>query len=397
MSDNKPKIDLKARLGKKTAGTPATASVPPPMAPQTASNMPRPQAVPGPRPSGMPAPRTSPSGVPIPPFQQAPSQAPRADPTNPYGSMPRQSVPIQARPTEIRVDMDEVRAAQRSGRGKVMVLALVTAVVGGVVGFAFGGGAERDKGAKAAIEGAQDLVKEIEASNKQIQDLSETVKSAQTKLLGKGTYPQEEVTKLGAINIPFRTASLADKSIGRFKREILSMLIDYTTSVEAMNDQKETLQRFLGSQTLKDLIAEQQKPKVRWYATVSNGPAGPWVNLDKLDTPFLVQSDEKVKDKDGKEKSYAWPEEIEVKDGKDTSKFKRYSSGDPGGSNPPYIAVNPQTQNAVCQSDIIGSLVSQLLKMQTVLQGDPTPGVDKTGLIEKGQKLVDQLKKIGKS
>jgi hypothetical protein len=395
MSDNKPKIDLKARLGKKTVSTPATASVPPPMAPQTASSMPRPQAVPGPRPSGIPAPRTSPSGVPVPPFQQAPSQAPA--PNNPYGSMPRQSAPIQARPTEIRVDMDDVRAAQRSGRGRVMVLALVTAIVGGVVGFAFGGGAERDKGAKAAIEGASELVKDIEASNKQIQDLSETVKSAQTKLLSKGTYPQEEVTKLGAINIPFRTASLADKSIGRFKREILSMLIDYAASVEAMNDQKETLQRFLGSQTLKDLIAEQQKPKVRWFATVSNGPSGPWVNLDKLDSPFLVQSDEKVKDKDGKEKSYSWPDEIEVKDGKDTSKFKRYSSGDPGGSNPPYIAVNPQSQSAVCQSDVIGSLISQLIKMQTVLQGDPTPGVDKTGLIEKGQKLADQLKKIGKA
>jgi hypothetical protein len=344
----------------------------------------------------MPAPRTSPSGVPVPPFQQAPSQVPRADPTNPYGSMPRQSVPIQARPTEIRVDMDEVRAAQRSGRGKVMVLALVTALVGGVVGFAFGGGAERDKGAKAAVEGAQELVKDIEASNKQIQELSDTVKSAQTKLLGKGTYPQEEVTKLGAINIPFRTASLADKGIGRFKRDILNMLIDYTASVEAMNDQKETLQRFLGSQTLKDLIAEQQKPKVHWFATVTNGPSGPWVNLDKLDTPFLVQSDEKVKDKDGKEKAYAWPDEIEVKDGKETSKFKRYTSGDPGGGSPPYIAVNPQSQGAVCQSDVVGSLIAQLIRMQTVLQGDPTPGVDKTGLIEKGQKLADQLKKIGK-
>lgn len=394
MSDNKPKIDLKARLGKKTAAAPATASVPPPMAPQ--GGLPRPQAVPGPRPSGIPAPRTSPSGVPIPPFQ-SPSQAPRAEPTGGYASIPRQSAPVQARPTEIRVDMEEVRAAQRSGRGRVMVLALITAVVGGVVGFAFGGGAERDKGAKAAIQGAQDLVKEIDESNKQIVALAETVKSAQTKLLGKGTYPQEEVTKLGAINIPFRTASLADKSIGRFKREILTMLIDYTASVEAMNDQKETLQRFLGSQTLKDLIAEQQKPKVHWYATVSNGPLGPWVNLDKLDAPFAVQSDEKVKDKDGKEKSYAWPDEIEIKDGKDTTKFKRYSSGDPGGSNPPYIAVNPQSQSAVCQSDVIGSLVSQLVKMQTVLNGDPTPGVDKTGLIEKGQKLADQLKKIGKT
>lgn len=397
MSDNKPKIDLKARLGKKSA--PAAASVPPPMgAPQPQGGLPRPQAAPVPRsPSQMPGaqPRT-PSGVPVPPFQSA-SQAPRADPNNPYGSMPRQSVPVQARPTEIKVDMDDVRAAQRSGRGRVMVLALVTAIVGGVVGFAFGGGAERDKGAKAAVEGASELVKDIEASNKQVQELADTVKSAQTKLLQKGTYPQEEVTKLGAINIPFRTASLADKSIGRFKREILSMLIDYSASVEAMNDQKETLQRFLGSQTLKDLIAEGQKPKVHWYATVSNGPSGPWVNLDKLDSPFLVQSDEKVKDKDGKEKNYSWPDEIEIKDGKDTSKIKRYSSGDPGGSNPPYLAVNPQTQAAVCQSDVIGSLISQLIKMQTVLQGDPTPGVDKTGLIEKGQKLADQLKKIGKS
>jgi hypothetical protein len=379
MSDNKPKIDLKARLGKKTVGTPATASVPPPMATQpTGSTIPRP-----PQAAQMPR---SPSGVPAPPF--TPSGAPKPSPSvAPYQSIPKQSAPIQARPTEIRVDMEEVRAAQRSGRGKVMVLALVVSIVGGVVGFAFGGGAERAKGADAAIQGAHDLVKEVEDSNKQISDLADTIKSAQTKIMQKGTYPQEEVTKLGAINIPFRSASLADKSIGRFRREILTMLIDYSAAVEQMNDQKETLQRFLGSATLKDLIAEQQKPKVRWYATVSSGPQGPWVNLDKLDTPFLVQSDDKAK----------WPDEIEIKDGKDTTKIKRYASGDPGGSTPPYIAVNPQTQAAVCQSDVLGSLVSQLVKMNTVLRGDDTPGVDKTGLIEKGQKLLDQLKKIGKT
>ena len=394
MSDNKPKIDLKARLGKKTMSTPG-ASVPPPMAPQAMGSH-APSAMP--RPPQAAQPMRSQSGVPAPPF--TPSGAPKplpADPTSPYASMPRQSAPVQARPTEIRVDMEEVRAAQRSGRGRVMVLALVTAFVGGFVGFAFGGGAERGKGAQAAITGAQELVKEIEESNKAITELADTIKSAQTKLLGKGTYPQEEVTKLGAINIPFRSASLADKSIGRFKREILTMLIDYSASVEQMNDSKETLQRFLGSQTLKDLVAEQTKPKVRWYATVSNGPSGPWVNLDRLDTPFPAASDEKIKDKDGKEKPYAWPDEVEIKDGKETVKMKRYTSGDPGGSSPPFIAVNPQTQAAVCQSDVLGSMLSQLVKMQTVLRCDPTPGVDKTGLIEKGQKLLDQLKKIGKT
>lgn len=386
MSDNKPKIDLKARLGKKTVSTPAAASVPPPLAAQPMGGIPRPQAMPGPRPSGVPGP----SGIPAPPFGHG-SAAPRIDPTNPYASIPQQSAPVQARPQEIRVDMEDIRAAQRSGRGKVMVLALVTAVVGGVVGFAFGGGAERSKGARSAVAGAQELAKEIEESNKAIQELADTLKSAQTKLLGKGTYPQDEVTKLGAINIPFRTVSLADKNIGRFKREILTMLIDYSASVEQMNDQKESMQRFLGSETLKELVAEQKKPKVHWFGTVSNGPFGPWLNLDKVDSPFLVQSDEK---KDGK--SYSWPDDIEVKQGKSSIKLKRYTSGDPtSGSTPPFIAVNPESQGAVCQSDVVSSLVSQLIKMQTVLRGDPTPGVDKTGLIEKGQKLLQQLKKIG--
>ena len=295
------------------------------------------------------------------------------------------------------MDMEEVRAAQRSGRGRVMALAGITAVIGGFIGFAFGGGAERGKGADAAIEGAKSLVKEVDDSNKAVTDLAEVLKSARTKLLSKGTYPQEEITKLGAINLPFRSSSLADKSIGRFKRETLTMLIDYTASVEEANDQKETLQRILGSAAVKELIEEQKSPKVRWAAYMGGGPGGPWLSLERLDSPFLAQSAEKVKDKDGKETPYAWPAEIEVKDGKNTSKIKRYSSGDPAGSEPPFIPVNPQTQAAVCPSDVIGSLLSQLLKMDSALRGDNTPGVDKTGLIERGQKLSEMLKKIGKT
>lgn len=287
--------------------------------------------------------------------------------------------------------MDEVRAAQRSGRGKVIVLALVTAAVGGVIGFTFGGGAERSKGADAAILGAKELLKEVEDSNKQINDLAETLKNARQKLLNKGTYPQEEIAKLGAINIPLRSASLADRSIGRFKRETLTMLIDYTAAVEQANDQKEGLQRILSSASVKELVEEQKAPKVRWVGYVGGGPQGPWISLDRVDSPFLVASDQKTKDG----KPYAWPEEIDVKDGKNTTKVKRYSSGDPSGG--PFIPVNPQSQAGVCPSDVLGSILSQLLKMDQVLRGDNTPGVDRVGLIEKGQKLAEQLKKIGKS
>jgi len=374
MADNKPKIDLKARLGKKTVSAPVTSSVPPPVGLQ------RPGVAPQQRPS---APAARPGGsVPAPPFGGA-SRAPRIDPNDPYSSVSAAAAPVVAqRPREIRVDMEEVRAANRGRRGRVLFLALVTAGVGGFIGFTFGGGVERGKAATAAVVGSKELLKEVETSNEQIRQLGETLKSARQKLLNKGQYPQEEVTKLGAINIPFKPMSLLDKGIGRFKRDTMVMLIDYATGVEAANDQKEALQRLLGSATLKGLIEEQQKPKVRWIATVEGGPGGPWVNLDRLPEANIFLAGEK------------WPETIEIKEGDKTTKLKRYTSGDPAGSEPPFIPMSPQSQGP---SDVLSSLISQLVKMDNVLNGDRSdPADEKTGLYERGQKLAEQLKRIGK-
>jgi hypothetical protein len=369
MADNKPKIDLKARLGKKTVSAPVTSSVPPPVGLQ------RPGVAPA-RPS---QPVARPGSVPAPPFG---SQAPRIDPTNPYSSVAAQAAPVAQRPREIRVDMEEVRAANRGRRGRVLFLSLVTAAVGGFLGFTFGGGYERGKAGKAAVIGAKDLLKEVEASNSQIQQLADTLKSARQKLLGKGTYPQEEVTKLGAINLPFKSVSLLDKGIGRFKRDTMVLLIDYTTGVEAANDQKESLHRLLGSAALKGVIEEQKAPKVRWMAQVENTPGGPWVLLNRLPEANAFPIGDK------------WPEALDIKEGEKVTKYKRYTSGDPVGTEPPFIPVSPQSQGP---SDLIGTLISQLLKMDEVLRGNKEdPANEKTGLLERGQKLAEQLKRIGK-
>jgi hypothetical protein len=279
--------------------------------------------------------------------------------------------------------MEEVRAANRGRRGRVLFLSLVTAAVGGFLGFTFGGGYERGKAGKAAVIGSKELLKEVEDSNVQIQQLADTLKSARQKLLGKGTYPQEEVTKLGAINIPFKPMSLLDKGIGRFKRDTMVMLIDYATGVEAANDQKESLQRLLASGSLKALIEEQQKPKVRWIATVTGGPGGPWVELQRLPEANVFLMADK------------WPETLEIKGEKDAvTKLKRYTSGDPTGTEPPFIPMSPGSQGP---ADVVGSLISQLLKMDNVLRGDKSdPTNEQPGLIERGQKLADSLKKIGK-
>jgi hypothetical protein len=90
-----------------------------------------------------------------------------------------------------------------------------------------------------------------------------------------------------------------------------------------------------------------------------------------------------------------WPEELEIKgENNSSTKLKRYTSGDPGGSEPPFIPMSPQSQGP---SDVVGSLISQLLKFDETLRGnkeDPTN--EKTGLLERGQKLADALKRIGK-
>ncbi len=380
MSEQKPKIDLKARLGKKTVSTPAAggSSIPPPMA-ASPSAIPAGASRPSmPRPSGPP--QMTPSGVPVPPFA-APSR-PAMDPSNPYGAMQAQA-PAPARPTAIRIEMgEEVMAARRAGRTKVLVLAFFAAVVGGLVGYAVGGGVERQKGADAAIVGAQDLIKDITKANGESQKLAETLKSAKEKLK-KGQFPEEEVSKLGSINIPFAGKNLAGKGIGRFKPEVVSMLIEYANTATAANEQKEKLQSVLsgakkGIQELMD-----PKPQVRWAVLLAGGPGGPWAGMQVVPAPFSS------KDK--------WPDELKVGSGKEAQSFKRYSSGNPINNDSPYfLPVDPTSQASVCPQDVLFKLNRELGDLEEMLRGNHAPGEDKTGLLEAAQHLTDKLKLIGK-
>ena len=390
MSEQKPKIDLKARLGKKPVPAAGGSSIPPPMA-SSPSGMP-PGAVPAamggmapgvsrpsmPRPSGAP-PNTTPSGVPIPPFAQQPSRpAPAA--SNPYGGgMPAQPV-AAAKPTAIRIEMgEEVMAAQRAGRKKVLFLAAIAFLVGGGVGFTAGGGAERAKGADAAIAGAQDLVKDIAKANGEVQKLADTLKSAKEKL-SKGAFPEDEVSKLGGINIPFTGKNLSGKGIGRFKPEVVAQLIEYANGTTAANEQKEKVQNVLtgAKKGIVELLEQQSKPQVRWAALLTGGPGGPWAGMQMIPAPFGA------KDK--------WPEEVKVND----KSFKRYQSGNPIREDSPFfIPVDPGSQTSVCPSDTIFKLRRELNDLEEVLRGDNTPGADRPGLIDQAQKLTVQLNKIG--
>jgi hypothetical protein len=357
--EKKPKIDLKARLGKKTVAA-KSGSIPPPV------------------------------GIPQPiPFGQR--RGPRVDASDPYASIKADEAPARAEPKAIKVEMsEEVMQAQKKGRTKIMVLAAVTALVGSFIGYAVGSGVERGKGATQALEGAGSLVKEVDEANAKIEELADTLRSAKEKL-GANKFPDEEVSKLGAINIPFEGANLTGKGIGRFKADIVTMLIDFAGGAQEANDGKEKIARLLGGSkaAINDFLEQQQKPKVRWSVYLTNGPYGPWASMQPLPEAFPVKADG---DKGG------WPDVFKIADGGKTFELKRYKSGNPiGGSEPSIIPVDPQTQGAVCPSDTLIRLRRELSDLEDVLKGnkeDPTN--EKMGLLDQGHALGEKLKSIGK-
>lgn len=370
--EKKPKIDLKARLGKKTlVGGAAPSAVPPPV--------------------GIP----KPVGVPAPPFAAPSSPShkppPRVDASDPYAAIEADQAPVRAEPQAIKVEMsEEVVAAQKKGKLRLVVIGIVGAAVGGLLGFTIGDRLASSAGAKAAIEDAARLAKEIDDANAQANELADVLQAAGTKL-GSNKFPAEEVTKLGELRINFSGANLAGSNIGRFKPQLVTQLVEYSSRTQEANEQKETLQAILGGskKVITELLAEKTDPKVRWSVYMGNGARGPWAVMQPLPAAFAVNEKDK--------KDYAWPKEFEIKDNGKTFKLKRYTGGDPtkGGGEPQIIPVDPGSQGDVCPNDTMVKLRREVSNMQEILKGKNTGEDDKPGLIQTGDALVEQLKAIG--
>lgn len=362
MTDQKPKIDLKSRLGKKTVSSPSGHSIPPPV--------------------GIPRP----SGIPAPPFGSRPA----VDASDPYASAAAVSAaapPKPVQPQAIKIEMsDEVRQAQKKQGRKYLVFSVATAFVGGILGFAIGSGHERGKVADQALRDAGDLAKEIKTAAESAETLADTLKSARDKL-SSGKFPEEEITKLGGLRVPFGGDKLGGRNIGRFKKEVSSGLLALSGQAEKINDQTETVQRIFGGarKALNDAFQMNSAPKVFWAAVAEGGPGGPLLTMMAVPEPFALK-DEKAK----------WPDSLKFKiEGKDVS-VKRYTKGDPVGNDPLFIPVDPTTQNSVCPNDVVVRVGRQLNDLEGMLRGIKDPGGhEETGFIEAARAVEEKLKTIG--
>lgn len=367
---SKPKIDLKARLGRRPGATPASASIPPPVG----VNPPQSSGAPIGHASGYPA-----SAGYVPPQPQVRNSFEPMGAVAPVVS----AAPMRSAGPGIEMDA-EFAAVQRGSRTKVIVLAAAAAVVGGVLGFAVGGLSERNSVAEAAVIGAKTLTTEIDAANAAVTKLSEVLTAA-AKDLKDGKYPDNEIKDLGGINIPFDGTNLAGKSIGRFKPQLVTMLISYAESASKANTQKDRIRSLLtySKEGVEELLAQNTNPRVHWGVSVQQTDKGPWGMMQVLPTAFAAKE--------------AWPGAFEIQSGDQKVSVKRYAGGDPsrGSDGSQLIPIAPASQNVVCPTDTIVRIRRELSEMQKILTGDETPGQEVTGTIQLGEAIKKQLAAIG--
>jgi hypothetical protein len=392
----KPKIDLKARLGRTTQlGMGAPASLPVPAVP---GGMPPPPAsdpsggsVP---PSSDAAPRTAPPaaiarppmgiapgiapppglspGIPIPPFQQR--AQPRAE--------PKQSAAQQTIKVEIGEEIHEERA---KARRRAMLAAAAGVAIGLGIGWVGGGSAEKGDRAKIGAKVAGALEKEVKGANDKLKELDEKLTDAADNKLAKKIYPDDLAGALAGLVIPFEPTNLDKTGISGVPQKVFKPLIAYTRDVENINKSRERLKSLLGlaKEPITKAWKEEAAP-VANYSVVFRSEGGKGVIGELVPTKdaFPWKGDfpgkYKVLRNDG---------------GKQVEKdVNRWQKGDLTGSDLVAIPVDPKSTAAFSSEVISNQLLKAIYEMRTELQGNKdNPTDEKAGLLKTGEDLATAL------
>jgi hypothetical protein len=380
--DRKPRIDLKARLGKAQGSVPQTGAPPPVRGAGSVAPPPAIGSVPPPAAGGFGHAPGVPVGVPMPPFGGGKPQ------TDPFGAPVAGSRTMA--PATVRIELDEetMRAARRGGK-RAGILGFIMLLMGLVLGYAFGGRQADSKVAQGALQGAQDLIADIDKAQGKIKEFSDKVGGA-VQAMKDGKFPEAFAADLGGIAIPFGADKLAGRNIGRFDPRTLTMLFQYTNNVEAVNDRKDALKNLFTSQkkAIVDAFGAAGNPKVTWSVFVQRSPAhGPVGILAAIDPKDAFSY-----------KDANWPGKFKISTGREMVDSERYSSGDVTSSEKKVmtIPIEPESVSTAVGGGIIGRITSELAKTDAILSGSGTPGDDdETGVLKKGEVLLTALRRIG--
>jgi len=418
--EKKPKIDLKARLGKTAVGgaTPpppgAAGGIPMPTpgmaAPPPGGSVPAvtnnsggyaPAAIPMPTPTapkiggGLPVP----PGIPVgpPPAFKSPSLS--LDPSNPLAAAvapqaaPPRAAPPPPQPQKIEVDELTVQEARKGARKQGLAAGVVFGLVLGAVGFIVGGAQETSKSRAASVAHAKSLAGDVGKSRDQLKNLAEKLEAGRTTLT-KRQFPESLPKDLGAINVDFDGTKLAGVRFSGFSTDTTTGLIEYISGVQSTNDRKNALM---------SLLARLQKPLTEQFKALAENKPLPLtfvvlLNKDPQKNPFAILAPlQKPLDP-----TQPQPAEFLATDPltKQNVSVPKFSWAD----KPSAAVVVPKSVDAACPSETsgqIGQLVGQLTKLINDIRGEaPAPGGEqmvqdsKPGLLERADKLVTGLNKV---
>jgi len=401
--EKKPKIDLKARLGKNAAGgatppPPAAGGIPAPAAAVPAAAGSGGSAVPAPAPSaggGVPVP----PGIPVGPPPAFKSPAVNLDPSNPLAAAVGQSAPARSQgpaapPQPQRIEVDEltVQEARKGARKQGLIAGIVFGVVLGAVGYIAGGAQETNKGRQQSVAHAKSLAGDVEKSREQLKQLAEKLEAGRNTLGKDHKFPETLAKDLSAINVDFDGSKLAGVRFSGFSQETTTGLIEYITGVQATNDRKNALM---------GLLSKLQKPMTELLQAQASGKPPPvnfvvLINKDSAKNPFgVIAALQKPL-----ELSASMPAEFTATDlstKQNVTAPKLTSLDKPGAA---YIV--PKSMEGACPSETsgqVGQLIGQLSRLISDIKGDAPAGGEaiqepKPGLIERADRLVTNLNKV---
>jgi hypothetical protein len=413
--DKKPKIDLKARLGKQGASNAPPLNQPTPIppgilpaggslggggVPAPTRSQPPTAVASSPAVAGVPLP-----GVPVGPPPRFGGASPAAiDPSNPLAAVAAPYRPAQAQapaatpaaPQRIEMDEGVVHEARRSAMKRGMVIGLVIAAITGGVGFVAGGASEqgkaRDKSKGDAVSLSTDLTAAKDTLTKLADKMDEGVKTLQS-----GKFPDKLATDLGGFNVAFDGSELAGRRFSGFPQDTTAMLVDFITSVQGLNDRKEIIQGLLTKlqKPMTDqLNAAPGSGSISLVAAVMKDSTGNLLaQLAPLATPITYTNS-----------NIAWPPQLTFSDpggGGSNATAPRYTGGDLSKA-AAAIPVVGKSFEKVCPSEAAGGAVQlrvQIAGFIRDIKGEGPASADvvtdtKPGLLERADKLLAGLQKV---
>lgn len=360
----KPKINLKDRLGKTNIGT-QSVPLPVPGGSQPSS--------PG-APQGIAPPPGITPGIPVPPFAGA---KPAVSEPPPKPTVVQQT---------IKVEVGEEIIKEREKAKKTLIGAAIgTALLGIGLGYVVGGQAAKADRGKQVIANAKALMGDIKGANEKMKELDNLLAESADKLQKK-EYPAELSAQLGAVNIPFDATKVDGSAISGLKPSALRQLLKFTSSCEALNENKDKLKRLLDF--VKDPVTkawkEEKEPVMNFSVLFRSDQKGVIAEFVPNKEPFALGKD--------------WPATYTItklERGKPAEKkLNRYTKGDLPGQDI-VVPIDPASTAVFTSEEAMRNLRKAFVDLRKELKGDESdPQNPVTGTIELGDGLLSELQKV---